>query len=127
MLCLVSVGCGQRQTFVTGRVTLDDAPVEKAGIEFHATGRGGFTGVAFTDADGHYKARVAPSPLSAVIRAYRVVGKEKVPRFEGGPLEDDLQQYLPARYSDPGKSELRITPVAGKTTVADFALTSDKK
>ena len=127
MLCLVSVGCGQRQTFVTGLVTLDDAPVEKAGIEFHATGRGGFTGVAFTDADGRYRARVAPSPLTAVIRAYRVVGKEKVPRFEGGPLEDDLQQYLPARYSDPGKSDLRITPVDGKTTVADFALTSDKK
>ena len=101
--------------------------LEKAGIELHGTGRGGFTGVAFTDADGHYKARVAPSPLTAVIRAYRVVGKEKEPRFEGGPLEDDLEQYLPARYSDPGKSELRITPVAGKTTVADFALTSDKK
>ena len=127
VLCLVSVGCGPRQTFVTGRVTLDGAPVEKAGLEFHGTGRGGFTGVAFTDADGHYKARVAPSPLTAVIRAYRVVGKEKVPRFEGGQLEDDLQQYLPARYSDPGKSELRIMPVTGKTTVADFALTSDKK
>jgi hypothetical protein len=112
---------------VAGRVTLDGAPVGKAGIEFKSSGRGGFTGVAFTDADGRYRARVASSPLTAVIRAYRVVGKEKVPRFEGGPLEDELQQYLPARYSDPGKSDLRITPVAGKTTVADFALTSDKK
>ena len=45
VLCLVSVGCGPRQTFVTGRVTLDGAPVEKAGIEFHGTGRGGFTGM----------------------------------------------------------------------------------
>ena len=127
MLCLACVGCGPPQTFLTGTVTFDGAPVEKAGIELHGTGRGGFTGVAFTDADGRYRARVAPSPLTAVIRAYRVVGKEKVPRVEGGPLEDDLEQYLPARYSDPGKSELRITPVAGKTTVADFALTSDKK
>jgi hypothetical protein len=126
MLCLVCVGCGPPQTFVAGTVTFDGAPVEKAGIEFHATGRGGFTGVAFTDADGRYRARVAPSALTAVIRAYRVVGKEKSPRFEGGPLEDELQQYLPPRYSDPGKSELRIAPVSGRTTVADFALTSDK-
>lgn len=127
LLCLACVGCGPPQTFLAGTVTFDGAPVEKAGIEFHATGRGGFTGVAFTDADGRYRARVAPGPLTAVIRAYRVVGKEKSPRYEGGPLEDDLQQYLPARYSDPGKSELRLDPVSGKTTVADFALTSDTK
>ena len=127
VLCMTCVGCGPPQTIVTGTVTCDGAPVDKAAMEFHATGRGGFTGVAFTDADGRFRARVASSPLTVVIRANRVIGTQKVPRYAGGPPEDVVDQYLPPRYSDPQKTELRVTPAAGQTTVADFALTSDRK
>ena len=94
-------------------------------MEFHATGRGGFTGVAFTGADGRFRARVASGPLTVVIRANRVIGTEK--RYADSPPEDVVEQYLPARYSDPQKTELRITPDAGRTTIADFALTSGPK
>lgn len=127
LLCLTYVGCGPPQTFVTGTVTFDGAPLEKAGIEFHGKGRGGFTGIAFTDADGRFRARVASSPLTVVIRAFRVVGKQNTPDFPNAELKDEVEQYLPARYSDPQNTELRITPTAGKSTVADFALTSDRK
>jgi hypothetical protein len=124
---MACIGCGPPQTFVTGTVTLDGAPLEKAGIEFKGQSRGGFTGVAFTDANGRFRAQVAPSPLTVVIRAVRVIGKQKAPDRPGDELKDDVEQYLPPRYSDPQKTELRVDPAAGRTTVADFALTTGGK
>ena len=35
-----------------------------------------------------------------------------------------MVESLAPRYSDRKKTELKVTPVEGKTTVGDFALTS---
>jgi hypothetical protein len=127
MVCLAATSCGPSQTIVTGTVTLDGAPLDQAGIEFHGSGEGGFTGQAFTDANGQYRAKVTASPLVVVIRATKVVGTQKEPDIPGGTPQPVVEQYLPARYSDRLKSELRVTPVEGDVVVADFALTSDTK
>lgn len=124
---VMMTGCGPSSTVVTGTVTLDGQPLDQAGLEFHGLGAGGFTGHAFTDADGQYRATVATSPLVVVIRATKVVGLQKESAIPGGEPEPLLEQYLPSRYSDRLKTELRVTPVEGQTTVADFALTSDAK
>ncbi len=62
-----------------------------------------------------------------MIRATKVVGFQKEPAIPGGKPEPIIEQVLPSRHSDRLKTELRITPVAGQTTVADFALTSELK
>jgi hypothetical protein len=122
--CLASAGCSPSQTVVTGTVTLDGEPLDQAGLEFHGSGAGGFTGHAFTDANGQYRAVVAASPLVVVIRATKFVGMQKQPDIPGGPLQREFEQYLPARYSDRLSTELRVTPIEGQTVVADFALTA---
>jgi hypothetical protein len=124
MVCLAGTSCGPSQTVLTGTVTLDGGPLDQAGIEFHGSGDGGFTGQAFTDANGQYRATVAASPLVVVIRATKVVGTQKEPDIPGGTPEPIVEQFLPARYSDRRKTELRVTPIEGQTVVADFALTS---
>jgi hypothetical protein len=127
MVCLAATSCGPSQTVVTGTVTFDGSPLVQAGIEFHASGKGGFTGHAFTDANGKYRAIVAASPLVVVIQATKVVGTEKESALPGGTTQPVVEQYLPARYSDRLKSELRVKPVKGNIVVADFALTSATK
>jgi hypothetical protein len=127
MVCLMATGCGPSPTVVTGTVTLDGQPLDQAGLEFHGSGTGGFTGHAFTDANGRYRATVPATPLVVVIRATKVVGFQKEPAIPGGKPEPIIEQVLSSRYSDRLKTELRITPVAGQTTVADFTLTSDSK
>lgn len=126
MVCLVATGCGSSPTVVIGTVTFDGQPLDQAGLEFHGSGGGGFTGHAFTDGSGRYRATVAATPLVVVIRATRIVGTQKEPTIPGGVPGPIVEQYLPERYSDPLKTELRVTPVKGKTVVADFALTSGK-
>ena len=87
VVCLVATGCGPSQTLVTGTVTLDGQPLDQAGLEFHGSGTGGFTGHAFTDANGQYRAKVAAGPLVVVIRATKVVGTQKEPDIPGGTPE----------------------------------------
>jgi hypothetical protein len=127
MVCLMATGCGPSPTVVTGTVKLDGQPLEQAGLEFHGSGAGGFTGHAFTDANGRYRATVPATPLVVVIRATKVVGFQKEPAIPGGEPEPIIEQVLPSRYSDRLTSQLRITPAPGRATVADFALTSELK
>lgn len=127
MVCLMATGCGPSPTLVTGTVTLDGQPLDQAGLEFHGSGAGGFTGHAFTDANGRYRATVPATPLVVVIRATKVVGFQKEPAIPGGKPEPIIEQVLPSQYSDRLKTELRVTPVEGQTVVADLALTSDAK
>ena len=88
----------------------------------HGSGTGGFTGHAFTDANGRYRATVCATPLVVVIRSPKVVGFQKEPALPGGEPEKIVVEVLTSRYSDRLKTELRIAPVAGQTTVADFIL-----
>ena len=127
VVCLVATGCGTSQTLVTGTVTFDGQPLDQAGLEFHGSGTGGFTGHAFTDANGQYRAKVAAGPLVVVISATKVVGTQKEPDIPGGTPEPIVEQFLPARYSDRLKTELGVTPVEGRVVTADFALNSDVK
>ena len=119
-LVMANTGCRPPATTVSGVVTLDGAPLHRAGVLFFPAAGDARTAHAVTDAAGRYTATVPATPLNVVISLHVYDGKEK-----GG--EPYAEQMVPAMYSDPALSKLSITPSAGHNTVADFSLTSRRK
>jgi len=112
-------GCsGRATTTVTGKVTVDTAPVEKGIIHFQAADGAGPTAEAEIS-DGVYTADVPPGNKKVSIQAFKKVGERHVGRHEG-QMADETVQTLPKRFSDPNATELR-GDITGSTTL-DFAL-----
>jgi hypothetical protein len=119
-------GCGPTPTLLSGPVTLDGNPVEEAVLQFYPAAGDGQTSHAFADKSGKFLAKVSAVPLVVTIAKAKATG-EKRQSFPDSPPVDVMEESLAPRYSDRRKTELRVTPIEGKTTVADFALTSDEK
>jgi FlaG/FlaF family flagellin (archaellin) len=111
-------------SFVSGVVTLDSSPVEEATLQFYPASGDGQTSHAVTDKAGKFSAKVSPVTLVVTITKSAPTG-EKMQSFPDSPPVDVMAESLSPRYSDRNKTELKVTPVEGKTTVADFTLTSD--
>jgi len=122
----VITGCGPPPTRLTGTVTLDGRPVEAAALQFYPAAGNGQTSHAFADKTGRFVAKVSPVPLVVTISKPKPTGEKIEPFPDTAPVEL-MAESLAERYSDRTKSELRVTPIAGTTTVADFALSSDEK
>jgi hypothetical protein len=114
------IGCRPHKTTVSGVVTLDGSPLERAGLLFFPAAGNARTGHAITDASGRYVATLAPIPHSVIISLYKYEGKEN----NGEP---NAVQVVPAAYSDHERPTLSITPQAGCNTVVDFTLASPAK
>lgn len=125
LLLAAVTGCTPPGTNLSGTVTLDGRPVEAATLHFYPAVGDGQTSHAFTDKTGKFLARVSPVPLVVTIAKATPTG-QKVQAFPDTPPVDEMAESLAPRYSDRKKTELKVTPVEGKTTVADFALTSDE-
>ena len=128
-MCLMAAGfagCGPTPTLLSGTVTLDGRTVEEAVLHFYPAAGDGQTSHAFSDKSGKFLAKVSPVPLVVTISKATPSG-EKVQAFPDTPPVDVMAESLSPRYSDRKKTELKVTPVEGKTTVADFALTSEEK
>jgi hypothetical protein len=123
-LCAACFGCGPQPTMLTGTVTLDGQPVEKAVVQFTPERRDARTAVALTDQAGRYSLPIAAVPFQVVISAQKVVGQKKDDANPAGPLIDVYADVLPARYADATRSNLRVEPIALQSTTVDFALTS---
>lgn len=111
------IGCRPPETTVSGVVTLDGSPLERAGLLFFPVAGNARTGHAITDASGRYAATLAPIPHSVIISLYKYEGKES----RGEP---HAVQVVPPAYSDHERPTLSVTPQAGCNTVVDFALAS---
>jgi len=125
-LVLAAVGCGGSTGRVSGVVTLDGQPLEGATVTFTpAAGDGGGVGgsTGKTDAQGRYTLRtvVGDSPGAAA-------GKHRVSisLFKPNPNNPDQAgtDVVPARFSDPSKTELTFDVPSGGTDKADFRLES---
>lgn len=104
---------------VTGRVTLDGAPLAAARVIFTEPGAG-FSSVGETDANGEYRAMLN-STQSGVAPGTKVVRiTTGFALDEGGPRG---LEAIPKRYNS--ASELRATIEPGGTHRFDFDLTSD--
>jgi hypothetical protein len=105
-------GCGSsgpREYEVTGTVTFDDQPVADGYITFLPEEKE-FGPDAGKIVDGKYRAKVKPGNKRVVIQASRPVPGKK------GPMgEQEIEAYIPARYSDREKTELRAEVGEGKT------------
>jgi len=117
LVVVAMLGCGPPPTTLSGRITLDDAPLAGGFVIFIPTAGDGPTSQATTDAAGRFHARVPATQLSVAVSRYEFRGQT----FEGEPRADET---IPARYSDHDATTLRATPVAGTDTKADFALES---
>jgi hypothetical protein len=135
-LVLVGAGCGGNSPVsVRGTVTLDGQPVEGATVLFLPEG-GGRQATGQTGADGSFRLTTIDANDGAFPGNYKVVvqytqGVEAPP---AGNVRDAMQgqekarkaakkvapkYVIPARYSDPGKTELRqAVPTDGPVTLA---------
>ena len=110
---LAAAGCGGTTGAVSGTVTYDGTPVEKGSITFLALdGKGPTTGGNIVD--GHFAVKDVPvGPSKVVITGTQVIGE--VPRYNtpNSPTKKKVKQFLPEKYSDLEKSELRYDVPSG--------------
>jgi hypothetical protein len=121
-------GCdGNTVVPVSGRVTLDDQPLENAVVLFEPI-RGkdnpGMGSVGRTDAEGRFVLRqIQPDRAGALIGPHRVIIR-MAPR-PGGALESAPKDRL-SPIKDAEKVREFVVP-SGGTTFADFSLTLPTK
>lgn len=121
---LVCLGCGTSHVPLSGRVTLDDAPLAEALVAFVPETPGLLPLVARTDAEGRYvlherpeKPGVAPGKYQVRISTY----SEGIP--DADPPEPTIPERVPARYN---RDTILIVTVEAGRAAADFDLrTSD--
>jgi hypothetical protein len=125
---LVALGCSKGLVRVSGKVTLDDKPLEGAEVSFVPDGGGhaasGFTGsdgtfrlTTYTTGDGvepgDYKVTVIKKEESSLPTGPSgqdpEVAKEMMKKFQQGQGNKGPKKTttLPAEYSDPAKTKLR--------------------
>jgi hypothetical protein len=122
LISLTAAGCGDPTTSVTGTVTLDGQPLEKAIVQFQPERENDRPAVVLTDASGRYRVAVTPVPFRVVILCQRVAGQRKDEFDPDGPLVDFFEDVVPEEYMTWETTPLRVEPQAGRTTVADFSL-----
>lgn len=124
MLFASLIGCGSGSTIevvkVTGRVTLDDQPLEKGLIQFLPTD-GKSSSAACEIRQGKYSAEVPVGNKRVEVTAPKVIGQQKAYDTPDSPVMDLLAEQLPLEYN--GESQLKAAVSREKTTF-DFALKS---
>jgi hypothetical protein len=115
-------GSGADVAPVSGRVTLDGAPLAGARIRFQPEASGGSPSYGSADSEGHYVLGYKRDQPGAIIGWHTI-------RIEPGAADDpenkSKPRALPARYNT--ASELREEVKAGEDNVIDFELTADVK
>jgi hypothetical protein len=117
LICLVGCSEGSKAT-VSGKVTLDGAPLKEGLIRFlPADGKSQNADAPIKD--GQYTATMPPGEKRVEISAPKVVGKTKM--MPDSPPVDEIAELLPARYNT--SSDLKLTVKAGSQG-KDYELTS---
>ncbi|EAQ77344.1 hypothetical protein [Blastopirellula marina] len=124
VLAAVTVGCSQppgpETGYVTGVVTLDGKPIDKAVVTFEpANAR---PSVGFTDANGRYELIFTASRNGAVLGEHqvRITSAADAGGGEGGqPLVAARKETIPTKYN--AKTELTAQVDSGSNTI-DFDL-----
>ncbi|MFH1266894.1 MAG: carboxypeptidase-like regulatory domain-containing protein [Planctomycetota bacterium] len=117
---------------VSGSVTLDGEPLQKAVVTFFPKGTTlGVGGAGATDASGRYELKTGAVEPGVPVGEYRVTcskmtlpdGSDYDPNSEIPPIDAGAVETLPARYSFDGETTLAGTVPSGGATI-DFELTS---
>lgn len=125
LLAVLLPGCsgdGPEVAPVSGRVTLDGAPLAGARIRFQPEASGGSPSYGTADQDGRYVLGYKRDQPGALIGWHTI----RVERGSQGDAENKPKpQPLPARYNT--ASELREEVKAGEDNVIDLKLAADVK
>ncbi|MFM9964016.1 MAG: hypothetical protein ACKV2Q_22665 [Planctomycetaceae bacterium] len=118
------VGCGAGNSVevvrVTGRVTLDEQPLEKGLIQFLPTdGKG--SSAASEIKQGEYQAEVPVGNKRVEITSPKVIGQKKAYDTPDSPVMDLLEERIPLEYN--GQSQLKAN-VSRELKTFDFTLKS---
>lgn len=118
------LGCGTGSSIevvrVTGKVTLDDQPLEKGLIHFLPTdGKG--SSAACEIQQGEYQVDVQVGNKRIEVTSPKVIGKQKAYDTPDSPTMDILQERIPAEYNV--QSQLKASVSKDKKTL-DFPLKS---
>lgn len=122
---------------VSGVVTLDDEPLANASVQFFpvAGSAAGLPAYGTTDITGRFDLQNArgrsgcePGAYTVVVSKFAQKDGTPIPADAGGDVAAALgHEHVPAKYSDPQKSQLQITiPDAGRDDV-ELPLTTKKK
>jgi hypothetical protein len=126
LIGLAAAGCGTPPTVVTGTVTLDGQPLEKAIVQFRPERDHDRPAVGLTDALGHYRLAVSPALYRVVVLCQRVAGQRREGAGADAVLVDIIKDVVPEQYMRSETTPLRVEAQAGRTTVADFSLPGRK-
>lgn len=128
LVCVAAtIGCGPPKTFVTGTVTLDGEPIERASVEFFPRDGKGRTAGGFSDPAGRYRVEVSPGEMRATVSLIKVVRQDRRQVSEENPDGNVMEEIIPPQFSDRKETQLTVTPIEGTTTTADFTLSSDSR
>ena len=124
VFAFVALGCGGADApttaKVTGRITLDEKPLENGLIQFTATD-GIRPPAAAEIRTGEYSVDVPFGDMRVQISSGRVVGKRKMYDTPDSPEVDITEERIPLQYN--AQSELKADVSAAKTRF-DFAIKS---
>jgi hypothetical protein len=129
--CIAAMGCGGGGSggpgSISGAMTLDGQPLAGATLRFHQQTTGSEVATARTDDSGKYTL-VAPAPGKAAIKPgnYTVTAKKMTDKKGNVPdpemigmleAEGNLVNKLPAKYSEPATSDLKVEVKADTKTL----------
>jgi len=131
---VITAGCGSSDGLVpvAGVVKLDGAPLDRTAVTFLPTSAAaGPGGMAITDASGRFVVHSPQGKKGMAAGTYKVTvsrREPKTPVTEGtAVIESDLIEHVPARYSDPEKTELTATIGAQGDGALQFDLSGEPK
>jgi hypothetical protein len=98
---------------VSGTISYDGKIVEQGSISFiPADGSGPSTGGAITE--GKFAVQKVPvGTAKVVISGTKVTGKKQMFKDPNSPFVQTSEEYLPAKYNDPSKTELSYEVKSG--------------
>lgn len=129
LLCVLALhGCGEGTPddqpdlgTVTGKVTMDDKPLEKATVTFEPV-EGGRPSTGETDADGMYELQYSPSANGAKIGKHRVRVSTATTVSDDSGNDVNVAETVPDKYNK--KTELEKEVKAGSNEI-DLPLDSN--
>ncbi len=111
ILLLTACGDGSNTGEVVGTVSVDGKPAERGSVSFAPlSGEGSTSGAEIRD--GKFSAEVALGKNKVEIRVPKVVGKQRLYDTPDSPLQELMEEVLPAKYND--QTELEIDVNQGK-------------
>ncbi len=132
-MCLLVVGVagcsgetGVKCYPVSGTVLLNNQPLAEASVVLHPVGEVGETPrpIAETDATGRFVLTTFKAGDGAPAGEYQITVVQKKLVQVGEEMIRDGANQLPARYANPGRSELMVTVVEGQNEVPPIMLTT---